>query len=144
MSCFKLLKNLCNCIFGAISPISGQKTLNAISPISEQKTLNPIDGFLMQFTMDYVTQYHFYIIQQLSIWERHRLIGGIFLIFGKKIFFEETARPIELKLGMEVHRSDLTKVCSNCGEICVIVFLRQFSLFLVKKSSSLKPQVRLI
>ena len=89
MSCFKLLKNLCNCIFGAISPISGQKTLNAISPISEQKTLNPIDGFLMQFTMDYVTQYHFYIIQQLSIWERHRLIGGIFFKYHPRIHNEK-------------------------------------------------------
>ena len=67
-----------------------------------------------------------------------------FSIFCQKIFFSETTSPIDLNVGMEVPRGDLCQICWNCGEMCIIVFLGQFFQFLVKKSSSLKPQVQLI
>ena len=80
-----------------------------------------------------------------SWWNLHICIFGAFYryaVFGQKLFFSETAYPITLKFDMHVPWGDLSQICSNCGEICIFVFLGHFLLFLVKKSSSLKPLVQ--
>ena len=48
--------------------------------------------------------------------------GGIFPNFGH--FFSKTTNSIDMKFSIEVLRGDLSKIPWNCGEICIIVFLR--------------------
>ena len=52
----------------------------------------------------------------------------IFPIFGQKIS-SETTNLIDSELGMEVYGHDFCQFCSNCGEICIIVFWGNFPPF---------------